>query len=382
MRLPGGFGHPRRWHHPCGMSAREMQFVPGRETSAQTHEANALTPGGGVRHSAWVCLLGALFPLLMLGCQASTRHPPTFSDFQRAFQKGSQSPAGLKAQVAVFSAAMLSERELQRILAGTNAQAMIGAGLQGQLDGIVDMELLERATQLSPTNPVAWAALAYRSVDLLANRVIAPQTTAARFEKSVEMLRTLVPSNSVPLYLQAAFECLQTNVATAKQITLQASRTEGFETYETPLKLCIVRALESVGYSKYSARIVASGNSVGVVSWAKLSKAILAADPSDEEARACLVLGSRVGGGKSFLDQLVGDSIQTKAAGKMRVEFGAEAARLAEKKESLKRATRYLDSSRTRKVTKAQWVEYYDRCFDSGEMEAIQALARVLGDTF
>jgi hypothetical protein len=388
LSLGGGLDTPfQRRHHAGRMRENKRQFAVARGASAGTHGANGFASAGrltgGVRSGARACLLSALLISMVLGCRTGTRHPPTFSDFQRAFQRGSRSEAGIEAEVAVFSAAMLSEQEVKVILGGTNAEAMIGAALQGRLEGTVDMELLERATQVCPTNPVAWAALAYRSIDLLANRVVAPQTAGDEVGKSVEALRRLAPSNSVPFYLQAGFECLRTNVATAKDLTVQASRWEGFETYETPLKLCIVRALESAGYSKFSARIVASGNSAGVVCWSKLSKAVLAADPSDDEVRACLVLGARVGGGRSFLDQLVGDSIQRKAAEKLRgVEFGAEARRIAERKESIKRATRYLDSARTREVTETQWVEYYDRCFDSGEMEAIQALAREMGATF
>lgn len=360
-----------------------MRFAPGREASAQTHEANRVTPSGGVWNKSLISLLGTLLLLMVPGCQTSPRHPPTFSDFQRAFQKGSHSKAGIEAQVTVFSAAMLSEQELKRILGGTNAEAMVGAGLQGPLDGTVDLELLARATQMCPTNPVPWAALAYRSLGLVANRVIDAQTAGDQFGKSVEALGKLAPSNSVPLYLQAAFEGLRTNVAAAKQLIVQASQREGFETYETPLKLCVVRALESVGYSKFTARIVASGNSAGVVGWSRLSKAILAADPSEEETRACLGLGTRVGGGKSCLEQLVGDSMETKAAEKLKgAEFGTEARRIAERKLSIKRAVRYLDSARTRRVTESQWVDYYDRCFESGELEAIQALARMRGDPF
>ena len=156
-----------------------------------------------------------------------------------------------------------------------------------------------------------------------------------------------------------------------------------FRSYGVPLKRCVVRALESAGYSKYTARIVASGEVSGVVAWSKLSKAVLGSDPSVEEIRACLVLGTRVGGGKSFLEQLVGDSIKTKASEHLGgAEYRMQASGAAERKGRIKRANAFLNSARTRHVTEAQWVEYYDRCFDVGEMEAVQALAKITGDTF
>lgn len=276
--------------------------------------------------------LALLISSLALGCRSAIPHPPGFADFQRAFRKG-QTEVGVEAQIDVFGAAMLSDKEMHTILIGTNVQAMIGAGLQGRLDDSADVALLARATEMSATNAVGWAALAYRSLELLANRTGDLQKTAKEFRKAVEMLKSLAPSNSVPCYLQGAFECLQTNVAGAKELTVKASRIDQFETYETALKMCIIQALETAGYSKFTARIVASGNAPGIVAWSRLNKAILAADPSSEEARGCFVLGARVGRGNSFLDQLVGGSIQMKAMEKLNgPEFAADKKRLTEKR--------------------------------------------------
>jgi hypothetical protein len=320
---------------------------------------------------------------LTLGCNSTIPHPPTFSDFQHAFHKGSETQVGVEAQVEVFRAAMLTDEEIQTILSGTNVQAMIGAGLQGRLDDRWDIALLERATEASATNSVAWAALAYRSLELLENQMGDLQITGKKFRRAIEMLVAQAPSNSVPLYLHAAFECLETNVAGAKGLTVKASQIEGFDTYEPALRMCIIQALEAVGYPKFTARIVASGNAPGIVAWSKLNKAILAAGPSSEEARGCFILGARVGSGGSFLDQLVGGSIQTKAMERLNEpEFATEKKRIAEKKDLIKRATRYLNSVRTRNVTEMQWVQYYDRCFDSGEMDAVQWLAKKTGDAF
>ena len=83
------------------------------------------------------------------------------------------------------------------------------------------------------------------------------------------------------------------------------------------------------------------------------------------------------------MEQLVGDSIRTKAAEHLSgAEYKMEASRAAERKGRIKRASGFLDSARTRHVTEAQWVEYYDRCFEVGEMDAVQALAKMTGDTF
>jgi hypothetical protein len=245
----------------------------------------------------------------------------------------------------------------------------------------MDMALLKRAAQIAPRDPVTWAALAYRSCALLANRVGDELEVAKEFSQAVDAWRGLAPDNSAPLYLKAALACLQTNIPGAKEAVVKAAKLGGFEGYETALKMCIVRALESVGYSRYTARVVASGNSSGVVAWSRVSKTVMGADPSDEEIRACLVVGSRVSGGKSFLEQLVGDSIQKRAMEKRPGgDFDTETERIARRKESVKRAAGYLDSARTGKVTENEWVEYYNKSFAEGEMEAVRALARLTGD--
>jgi hypothetical protein len=316
----------------------------------------------------------------LLGCHGAVPHRPVFSDFQRAYQKGRDSQAGVEAQIEVFRAAMLSDQEIHTILIGTNALAMIGAGLQGRLDDSQDMALLERATSLSATNSVAWAALAYRSLELMENRTGDTLSVGKKFSRAVESLMALAPSNSVPFYLKAAGDCLETNVADAKELIVKASGIGGFETYEIPLKRCIVQALEETGYSKFTGRIVASGNTPGIVAWSKLNKAILAADPSNEEVRGCLALGARVGRGSSCVAQLVGDSIQMKAMEKLQTsEFVTKKRLIAERRDLIKRAARYLDSARGR-MAEALWIQYYDRCFESGEMDAIQWLAHKTGD--
>ncbi len=278
---------------------------------------------------------------------------------------------------------MLSKKEMRTILAGTNVQAMIGAGLQGRLNDSLDLALLERATGISPTNSLAWAALAYRSLELLENQLGDRQATGKKFSKAIEMWRAISPSNSVPIYLQAAFECLKTNVAGAKELTVKASRIRGFETCETALKLCIIQALEAAGYSKFTSRIVASGNSSGIVPWSKLNKAVLADNPTDEEARACIELGARVARSRSFLYELVRGSIQIKAMEKVGgAEFATARKEIAERKDRIKSANRYLTSTRAWSATETQWIEFSDRSFKSDEMEGARWLAQQTGDTF
>ncbi len=202
-----------------------------------------------------------------------------------------------------------------------------------------------------------------------------------KFKKANDMLRALAfTSNSVPLYLEAAVDCLATNAADAKSRLVKASRVEGFDTYENELTICAIQALEAAGRSKFTARIVASGSAPTLTAWGKLYKTVLATNSSDEEVRACLVFGERIARGRSLLNQILGGSIQVKAMDKLGgPEFADQKKQIADRKELIKRAARYQESVEKLNVTEAQWVQFYDRSFESGEMEAIQWLAETRG---
>ena len=47
----------------------------------------------------------------------------------------------------------------------------------------------------------------------------------------------------------------------------------------------------------------------------------------------------------------------------------------------IKPTSRYLEAVRTRNVTEKQLVQYYDRCFDACEMDAVQWLMEQAGDS-
>jgi hypothetical protein len=352
------------------------------------HHAASMRKAGYSHHFARPtflcgCALVLLMSSLALGCQGAIHQPPTFADFQQAYRQGAETEAGVNAMLELFRAAMPSDRELHKILTGTNVRAMIGAGIQGPIANPINLELLERATVISPTNPVVWAALAYHSFALLANHGGDSAALEAKFKQAVETMRTLDPGNSVPLYLDAAVACLATNVAEAESRLVKASRVEGFDTYENELTICAIQALEAAGRSKFTARIVASGSAPTLTAWGKLYKTVLATDPSDEEVRACLVFGERIARGRSLLNQILGGSIQVKAMDKLGgPEFADQKKQIADRKELIKRAARYQESVEKLNVTEAQWVQFYDRSFESGEMEAIQWLAETRGETF
>ena len=81
--------------------------------------------------------------------------------------------------------------------------------------------------------------------------------------------------------------------------------------------------------------------------------------------------------GRTFVEELVGTSIQTKAMDKLTVgDFRAERARIAERRDRIKRAARYETRAERTRITEKRWVDYLDACFDSDEMSAIEALAR------
>lgn len=126
---------------------------------------------------------------------------PTFADYQKVFRSAgaSETKAGFASQVSFFGAAMLTQREQQRILKGRNVAALIGAGIGCRLDAPLDAALLQRATQISPTNPIVWAALAYCSFSWIGNGQTNNETMAATCQNAVDQWQKLAPENAVPL---------------------------------------------------------------------------------------------------------------------------------------------------------------------------------------
>jgi hypothetical protein len=260
----------------------------------------------------------------------------------------------------------------------------VGAGTQAHFSDPLGRELLAQAAEQSPTAPVVWAALAYRDISQLENQAKGFETIADELSTAIGRWRLLEPTNAAPCYLEAAFECLRTNVAAARQLVVVADRKKGFETYSLAIQKCVIRAMESSGRSKYTARIYAMGQVVGIVAWSKLSKTILEESSEDQQAiRSCFDMGTRVGQGKMFLEQLIGDSIQAKAIEKLTgPDFAGEKARISERKARIRRATAYSNSLDSRNISEERWVRFLDTCFDKGEMTAIESMAAENGDTF
>lgn len=328
---------------------------------------------------------GQIALLLLLsaltGCRTGPSHPPTFADFQCATREDA-AHTNLDAQVAVFSAAQLSNKELQRFLPRRHTEELVGAGTQAHFNDPLGRVLLARAAQQSPADPVVWAALAYRDMSLLQNQAATFETIADELTMAINTWRSLEPTNAAPCYIEAAFQCLRTNVAAAKQLMAEADRKEAFDTCSLAIRKRVIQAMESAGRSKYTARMCAMGQILGVVVWSKLSKTMLAENADQQTIRTCFVLGGRVGTGRSFLEQLIGDSIQTKAIEKLTgADFAAEKSSIAQRKARIRRATTYITSLHTRKISEIRWVHFLDICFDEGEMTAVESLAADNGDT-
>jgi hypothetical protein len=327
--------------------------------------------------------IGSLLTLWMLtGCRTGPSHRPSFGDFQRAIRDDA-AHTNLDEQVAVFEAAQLSNRELQKILRRDNAEELVGAGTQAHVNDPLGRELLIEATKRSPRWPVGWAALAYRDMSLVANQYQSREAVGDELTNAIKRWRSLEPTNAAPVYLAAEFECLARNVGAAKRLMVEADQKEGFETYTVAIQKCVMRAMETEGRSKYVARMCAMGQVTGVVGWSKLSKTILANSSADEQAvQSCFVWGARVGRGKSFLEQLVGDSIQARAMEQLhRPNFAAEEERIANRKARIKRAMSYTRSLEGGgRISEERWVHFLDLCFDRGEMPAVETLAAENGE--
>ena len=193
---------------------------------------------------------------------------------------------------------------------------MIGAAIEARLRNVLSSKLLTAAAEKAPNDPKVWAAIAYRDFDLLQTEFAGLcNQCAGLYERGGKIVGAGAVVNSVPVYLEAVYQCEEANFAAARKLLREATRKSEFETYDSAFKHCIIQATESVGYSEYMARLVAfKREPAGHIAFGVLNRPILDEYRGDQEAaQDCLVLGVRFSQGRSILEGILGGRMQGNA---------------------------------------------------------------------
>ncbi len=328
---------------------------------------------------------GGLFLVLAVlvatnGCTYRPHHPPRFEDFRRAYALGTDTTNSVLAQLAAFETGTLTEKELSKILAGFDAEAMIGAVTQTPLHDPLSLPLGLRAQQLRPTQPLIYAGLCYRLLSLIRNEQEERDKHLQMLHDTVIRWQQLDPSNSVPVYLEARYFLFLTNTPRASERILQANRMGRFETYEEPIRIALRRAYRSAAYPEYSALLLASSHSYGSMPLSVLGQEWLQAHPSIPNAvRETILLGQRIATGNNLLCELMGLHLQLKSMDKDPSRYQTEREKILSRREYLQRAARFLNRQESTIASEQRWIAFFETCSARGEVAATEELAKEMG---
>ncbi|MCU1292627.1 MAG: hypothetical protein JWP08_1477 [Bryobacterales bacterium] len=321
----------------------------------------------------WVCILGS--------CSSSPQHPPTFEDFRRAQRNGLDSPEAINSLVKLMELAQFSKAEQERILQRGKVEELIGAAMEAPLSDPMALRLLNRATKLNESDFLPWQAMVSRHLSLLLNKQ-KDYDSEKQFEIAIDRLMSLKPENAFPVYLRALGCTLKNNIPEARRFMEVAGQKPAFYTSNRKLRECVVLAAEATGYPKYTARMIALGQSRNTIPLVRLAKVLLTNAPPDEPtARACLRMGQQLeADSQLFLEHMLAFNIQKEALKHLGGDSQAMMNQhIDEKKKRIQQATAFLESDAVKRVSEQRWVRYFDSVFRTSEMEATEHLASELG---
>jgi hypothetical protein len=341
---------------------------------------SSLLETGLSKSQAWLSIL-----LVWLGASCnSPRHPPTFADYKRADSKGEDSPESFDALLRVMKQAEFTSKEMEQISERGVVKEILGAATQAPFLNEMKLPLLKRATELSPSDPLPWMALASHHLSLLQNK-ITEHGSAQKFKVAIERAIALRPDNAFPGYLKAFGIGLSGDIAGARQQFLSAAQKPEFVTLEAELRQCVIAAAEVQAYSKYTARMMALGQTHDALFLLPLSRMMLTNSASDERvSKACLHMGQQLEtSSRLFIETLVAFHIEREAwkhsNAALRVKANEE---IDIKKKRITNAVVFLRSSAVKKLGERRMVQYLDTVFNKTEIEATEALASELGTGF
>lgn len=331
-----------------------------------------------VSRALWVV---ALWACILVSCSSSPQHPPTFEDFRRAQRDGLDSPEAINSLLKLMELAQFSKEEQERILQRGKVEELIGAAMEAPLSDPMALRLLNRATKINESDFLPWQAMASRHLSLLLNKR-KDYGSENQFKTAIDRLMSLKPENAFPVYLRALGWALKDNIPEAKKLMELAGQKPAFYTPNRKLRECVVLAAEATGYPKYTARMIALGQSRNTIPLVRLAKILLTNAPPDEPtARACLRMGQQLeADSQLFLEHMLAFNIQKEAlkhlGGNSQAMMNQH---IDEKKKRIQQAAAFLQSDAVKNVTERRWVGYFDSVFRTSEMEATEHLAKELG---
>jgi hypothetical protein len=250
---------------------------------------------------------------------------------------------------------------------------LVGAGVQSARSDRSGLQILRQATNLSPSSPVTWAALAYHELKIFpyeSDGIVDFETIKNDITKFEEM----DPSNSIPLFLKAYLFFKNDEIDKALNILKSVKSKNKTITYEIDIRKSLIEAAEYVGYPSYTSHAYAFSYFQGsTFLMSDLVRDILEVVPEDKELLEIFYqLGKQLEQqAKLDIEIMTALVIQSSClTGLGFNENDIQITELIQTSTDLRKYSKKLSSLSMRKVSEARWIRFIDESFFLGEREA------------
>ncbi len=313
------------------------------------------------------------FVCIAIGCAHKIKHPPTFEDFAYVFRT---SDPLINDALQLRDSLQFTDGEKQMIQKTNDPNLLVGAGIQSARSDRGGLELLQQATELSPSSPITWASLVYHEMKIFLyekDRIIDFES----IKKDITRFEEVDPGNSIPLLLKAFLFFKNNEIDKALDLIKSAKTKSKTATYVIDIRRALIDAAEYVGYSSYTSRAYANGFGASTFFMVVLIKDILENLPEDKALMEIFFeFGKQLEQqAKLNIEMMVALVIQSLCLDGLGYdENDVQIKELIQKRTDLRKYVEKLSSIPMNQIPEARWVRFFDESFSLGEQQALKNL--------
>ncbi len=317
------------------------------------------------------------FVFMTIGCVHRVKHPPTFEDFAYVFRT---SDPPMKDLLKLRDSLRFTDVEKQMVQKSNNPTLLVGAGTQSARSDRSGLELLRQATELTPSLPIAWAALTYHEMEIFLYEKDGI-VDSTQIKKDITRFEEVDPTNSIPLLMKAFLLFKNNEIEKALDLIKSAKGKSKTATYEIDIRRALINAAQFVGYSSYTSRAYAFGfGATSTFFMHVLINDILDGLPEDKPLMEIfLEFGKKLEQqAKLNIEIMVAIITQLRCLhGLGYVENDAQIKELIQKRTDIRKYYSEKSSSlRLKQIPEARWIRFIDESFSVSEQQALTNLLK------
>lgn len=275
-------------------------------------------------------------------------------------------------------AIQFTQEELNTFRHSQNSRAIVGAGIQSDIDGALGTELLEAASTRESSAGLALVSLIDRYIALQPKETD-EGSLPTNLQSSIMKLLKTDPDNALSHYL-AGYKLHLDKEDNESLLQLKEGNTKGrFTSYSTERFFAVVEAAESIGYPKFTARQHALTFFIPNEIYStlfQLCKSLLKEDNKGDVGRECLRTGEKIEyAGHNASERLNGLIIQSIALSQSSdPEDIKRLAQISNKQKDVLKTGPQLLKLPFREIPETVWLQYFEIFFTKDEESAVTFL--------